>query len=54
MERVLEDEHRGPPRRDARDLHGILDRLGAGVDEDRALLLSPQGESSASRLQTSI
>ena len=32
------DDHRGAAGRRARDLHRVLDRLGARVDEDRALL----------------
>ena len=38
MEGVVEDDHRGTAGRRARDLDGVLDRLGARVHEDRALL----------------
>ena len=41
MERVLEDDDRRAAGRGARDLHRVLDRLRAGVDEDRALLARP-------------
>ena len=40
VEGVVEDDHRRPAGRDARDLHRVLDRLGAGVDEDRLLLVA--------------
>ena len=38
MERVVEDEHRGAAGGGARDLDRVLDRLGAGVDEQALLL----------------
>ena len=38
VEGVLEHDHRRAARRRARDLHGVLDPLRTGVDEDRALL----------------
>ena len=37
---VVEDDDRGPAGRGARDLDRVLDRLRAGVDEDRPLLLA--------------
>ena len=40
VERVVEDDDGRPPRRRAGDLDGVLDRLGARVDEDRLLLLA--------------
>ena len=40
MEGVVEDDDGGPPGRRAGDLDGVLDRLGARVDEDRLLLLA--------------
>ena len=40
MEAVLEDDDRRPAGRGARDLDGVLDRLRAGVDEDRLLALA--------------
>jgi len=33
VEGVVEDDDRGPPRGDARDLDGVLDGLGAAVEE---------------------
>ena len=33
VERAVEDQHGGPAGRRARDLDGVLDRLGAAVDE---------------------
>ena len=51
MERVREREHGGPAGRGARDLDGVLDRLGAGVEErgldrsaDRRPRRQPLGE----------
>ena len=38
MEGVLEDDHRRTAGCGPRDLHGVFDPFGAGVDEDRALL----------------
>ncbi len=38
MEGVLESQHRLPSRVVAGDLYGVLDRLGAGVEERAALL----------------
>ena len=38
MERVVEDDHRRPAGRDARDLDGVLDRLRAAVQEQRLLV----------------
>ena len=38
VEGVVEGDDRGATGGPARDLHGVLDRLGAGVHEDRALL----------------
>ena len=38
VERVVERDDRGPPCRPARDLHRVLDRFGARVHENRALL----------------
>ena len=38
MERIVEDDDGGPARGRARDLHRVLVRLRAGVDEDRLLL----------------
>jgi hypothetical protein len=35
VERVVERDHGGPSGRDARDLDRILDRFGAGVDQER-------------------
>ena len=35
VEGAVEDDDSGALRRGARDLHGVLDRLGAGVDEQR-------------------
>ena len=43
MEGVVEDHDGGPAGRRARDLDGVLDRLGAGVDEERLLLLAGAG-----------
>ena len=43
MEGVVEDHDGGPAGRGARDLDRVLDRLGAGVDEDRLLLLARAG-----------
>ena len=43
VEAVLEDDDRGPAGRGARDLDGVLDRLCAGVDEDRLLALAGAG-----------
>ena len=43
MERVVEDDHRGPAGGDARDLDGVLDRFRAGVDEQALLLLARAG-----------
>ena len=40
VEAVLEDDDGGPARGGARDLDGVLDRLRAGVDEDRLLALA--------------
>ncbi len=39
VERVVEDDHGGPAGRGPRDLDGVLDRLRARVEENRALLL---------------
>ena len=38
VERPVEDDDSGPPGRGTRDLDRVLDRLGAGVHEDRSLL----------------
>src|SRR5712691_280324 len=38
VERVIEDDHSGPPGRSARNLDGVLDRFGAGVHEERLRL----------------
>ena len=35
---MVENDHRGPPGRGARDLHGVLDRFGARVQEERLRL----------------
>ena len=35
MEGAVEDDHAGTAGGRARDLDGVLDRLGAGVDEQR-------------------
>ena len=43
METSLEDDHRGPAGGVARDLDRVLDRLGAGVQEDRLLACPPGG-----------
>ena len=43
VEGVVEDDDGGPPGRRAGDLDGVLDRLGARVDEDRLLLLAGAG-----------
>ena len=43
MEAVLEDDDGGPSGRGACDLDRVLDRLGAGVDEDRLLRLAGAG-----------
>ena len=43
MKGVVEDDDRRPAGRDARDLDGVLDRFGAGVDEQRALLTAATG-----------
>ena len=40
MEGVVEDDDRRPAGCRARDLDGVLDRLGARVDEERLLLLA--------------
>ena len=40
VEGVVEDDHGGPAGRGARDLDGVLDRLGAAVDQDRLLLVA--------------
>ena len=54
VERVVEDDHRGPPGGGARDLHGVLDRFGARVQ--RAATSSRRVAAARSRrgsLQTS-
>ena len=38
VECIVEDDNGRPARRGARDLHGVLVRLRAGVDEDRLLV----------------
>ena len=38
MERVVEHDHRGTPGGRPRDLHGVLDRFGTGVHEQRLRL----------------
>ena len=38
MEAAVEDDDGGPPRSGTGDLDRVLDRLGAGVDEDPLLL----------------
>ena len=43
VEAVVEHDDRGPAGRGARDLDRVLDRLGAGVDEERALLALAAG-----------
>ena len=43
VEGVVEDDDRGPPGRDARDLDGVLDRLGARVQQDRLLVVATAG-----------
>ena len=43
MEAVVERDDRGPAGRGARDLDRVLDRLCAGVDEERALLALAAG-----------
>ena len=40
VEAAVEDDHRRAPRRVAGDLDGVLDRLGAAVQQDRLLLLA--------------
>ena len=41
MERVVEDDDARAARGDARDLDRVLERLGAGVDEQCLLILAP-------------
>ena len=41
MEGVVEHDHGGPAGRDARDLDGVLDRLGAATQEQRLLVGAP-------------
>ena len=53
MERIREDDHAGAAGRDPRDLDRVLERFGAGVDEDRLLVGTATRREPARRLQTS-
>ena len=45
VERALEHDHALPLRVEARELDGVLDRLGPGVEERSSRLAADRGES---------